>query len=133
MILLRVSDSINCPIPACFVVGIFSFSLCVGVAQLVSWFLLEWIAPCIAVHLVCPSEERNLEVSSVAIWLTPWRALKFNWPWCDLFLLLIWMFSVWVSLKIRINFYFLVGFSEKLNALQMPFNVQWGYIPTNPF
>lgn len=100
MILLRVNGSINCPILACLVVGIFSFSLCVGVAQLVSWFLLEWIAPCIAVHLVCPSEERNLEDSSVAIWLTPWRALKFNWPWCDLFLLLSWMFSVWVSFKI---------------------------------
>lgn len=37
--------------PTCIDVGIFPFSLCVGVTQLVSGFLLQGIDPHVALHL----------------------------------------------------------------------------------
>ena len=42
-----------------FIVGVFSFALCVGVTQLVSGFPSEDIAPCIAVQSVHPWKGGN--------------------------------------------------------------------------
>ena len=42
-----------------FDMGIFSLTQCVGVTQLVSGFLLEGIALCVAVYSVNLEEERN--------------------------------------------------------------------------
>ena len=51
----------------CFDIGVFSFSQCVGVAQLVSGSLSEGIAPCIAVDLVCLWEDMCSGATYVAI------------------------------------------------------------------
>lgn len=45
--------------PARVSVGILSVSQCVGVTELVSGFLPEGIAPCVATYSVCQCEKRN--------------------------------------------------------------------------
>ena len=60
-------ESVSQSFLSVFDVGIFSFIKCVGDAQLFCGFLSERIAPCIAVHLMCPWEEGSSGASYVAI------------------------------------------------------------------
>lgn len=51
--------------------GIFSFAQYIGVAQLVSWFLSEVIALCVAVNSSCPWESWSSKTFYIAILVDP--------------------------------------------------------------
>ena len=55
---------------------ILSFIGCVGVAQLVSGFISEVIALCVALHLVCLWEEGCSKPSMLPSWLIPQQNLS---------------------------------------------------------
>lgn len=52
----------------------FSFTRCVGVAQLVSEFLSWGLALCVVVGLVCPQEQMGSDASCVTI--LDWNSLS---------------------------------------------------------
>ena len=65
-------------VPTHFNVGIFSFTTCAGVAQIVSGFLSEGTAPCIAVDLLYSWEEVSSGTSFVVFFdRNPWICLSF--------------------------------------------------------
>lgn len=62
--------------PTYFNVAILLVSQCVGVTHLVSEFLSEGIAPCVATYSVCQWEEGNSGASSVAILVQSLQAFQ---------------------------------------------------------
>ena len=71
--MVRLCLSLSCQYFWCISVGIFSFAWCGKVTQLVSGFLSEGTAPCVAIHSMHPREEGSLVASCLTILVPPWH------------------------------------------------------------
>ena len=71
-------ENVSQPFLIHFDVGIFSFIECVGITRLVSGFLSEVIALCIAVHSVLCGRRRVQDLLYYPLGQSPQRNLGFN-------------------------------------------------------